>query len=108
MTAESQVPTPDPTQLTTPSGCLVRVVWMLLGMLLAFLGLVLIVIEAAESGRWGGPGDIVFASAVLLAVAARLVDHPSLKPSRKRFATAAIGGAAALWLLAHGAGALLQ
>lgn len=45
---------------------------------------------------------------MLFAVAARSVDHPALKPARGRFAAFVLGGAAALWLLAHGAGALLQ
>jgi hypothetical protein len=59
MESESPAPTPDPTQLKTFSGCLVRIVWMLGGMLAAFVGLILVVIEVAESGRWFGPADAV-------------------------------------------------
>jgi hypothetical protein len=99
---------PGPEVLSTYSGCLVRVVWMFLGMLLAFIGLILVVIEASENGGWGGPADIFFAAVVLLTVAARSIDHPALKPSRKRFAAVAIGGTAVLWLLAHAAGLLLK
>jgi hypothetical protein len=108
MEQESTSPAPDPAQLTSFSGCFIRIVWMLGGTLLAFVGLVLVVIEAATGGRWAGPSDIVFAAAVLLAVAARSIDHPALKPSRKRFAAAMLGGAAALWLAVHGAATLLR
>jgi hypothetical protein len=95
----SQVQTDqDPETLKTLSGCLIRMLWMVYGMVLFLLSLIVIAIQGKG---WFGIADIAFCVLLAICIGARMLDHPAIKPSRRKYAIRMVVVGAVLWGIAH-------
>ena len=94
-----------------PSGCLLRVYWMLLGN--ALVGLLAYVIAGGDGTL--GPADLLYWLGVAGLVAARYVDiaylagetaegEPATMKHWQRYSLGVLGVAVTLWLAVHGVG----
>jgi hypothetical protein len=94
----------DPESLKTLSGCLIRMLWMVYGMVLFVLSLIMIAIQGKG---WFGIADIAFCVLFALCIGARMLDHPAIKPSRRKYAITMGVVGTVLWGIAHLIGNLL-
>jgi hypothetical protein len=95
---------PDPDVIHSLSGCLIRMAWMVYGLVLFMLSIVMV---ALQGKGWGGVADIAFGVILLFCLGARMLDHPGVSPSRRKYAMRMVVGGAIFWGLAHLIGNLL-
>jgi uncharacterized membrane protein len=88
----------DPETIKSVSGCLIRMLWMVYGLVLFMISLVIIAIQGKS---WGGVADIAFCVILALCIGGRMLDHPALKPSRRKYAIRMVVVGAVLWGIAH-------